>query len=161
MTECIHSLFAAWGATSPEERETLTDAAIGPEFYYADPNTPTAITDRATYLEYIAMFSQAMPGGSARVVDIAEHHGHVRATVEFLKDGTPMMRGQVTYSPEDVRAFADEVRKHSGESMTRLFPEDTGGKPSEAKPTVWTEWVQGSKSPSAQRVALEGQEKRD
>lgn len=94
MTDCIHSLFAAWGDPSPDGRAAKTDAAIGDEFYYADPNTPDPVRGRDAYLAYIAMFAQMMPGASASVANLSEHHGHVRATVDFLKDGNRMMRGQ-------------------------------------------------------------------
>jgi len=39
-----------------------------------------------------------------------------------------------------VRAFAEDVATHSGEAMTRLFPEGSGGMPSEAKDAVWSDW---------------------
>lgn len=94
MTESIHILFAAWGDPTPEGRVAKTDAAIGPEFYYSDPNTPAPIEGRDAYLEYIAQFSARMPGAEAKVVAVSEHHGHARATVDFLKDGTRMVRGQ-------------------------------------------------------------------
>lgn len=51
-----------------------------------------------------------------------------------------MMRGQTDYDPERVRAFAEDMRQHSGEALTRLFPEGTTGAPSEAKPNIWTDW---------------------
>lgn len=94
MTTCIHTLFSAWGAPSPEERAAKTDAAIGPNFYYSDPNAPDPIQGRDAYLDYIAQFSAMMPGATAKVVAVSEHHGHLRATVDFVKDGQRMMRGQ-------------------------------------------------------------------
>ena len=53
MTECIHTLFLAWGAPTADERASATDAAIGPDFYYGDPRTPAPITDRDDYINYI------------------------------------------------------------------------------------------------------------
>jgi hypothetical protein len=94
MTTCLHTLFSAWGAPSPEERAAKTDAVIGPNFYYSDPNTPDPIQGRDAYLDYIAQFAAMMPGATAEVVAISEHHGHLRATVDFVKDGQRMMRGQ-------------------------------------------------------------------
>jgi len=94
MTECVHTLFSAWGDPSGDVRAEKTDAAIGTPFYYADPNTPEPLHDRASYLAHIAKFGDMMPGASARVVATSTTHNHVRATVDFLKDGTPMMRGQ-------------------------------------------------------------------
>ncbi|EDZ48695.1 conserved hypothetical protein [Rhodobacterales bacterium Y4I] len=83
------------GATQPPEgRVAKTDAAIGPGFYYSDPSTPAPIEGRGAYLDHIAQFSAKMPGAEAKVAAVPEHHGHARATVEFLKDGTRMVRGQ-------------------------------------------------------------------
>jgi len=50
MTECIHTLFSAWGAPTAEARATATDAAIGPDFCYSDPRTSAPITDRDDYI---------------------------------------------------------------------------------------------------------------
>ena len=108
MTTCIHTFFAAWGDPSPEERSEKTDSAIGPDFYYSDPNTPAPLHGRDAYLDYIAQFSAMMPGGSARVLAVSEHHGHLRATVEFAKDGQRVMLGQY---------FADLIE----EKLTRVI----------------------------------------
>jgi len=94
MTTCLHRLFSAWGDPSPDTRASLTDAAIGPDFYYSDPNAPDPIRGLAAYLDYIAQFSEMMPGARAEVVAISEHHGHLRTTVDFTKDGQRLMRGQ-------------------------------------------------------------------
>ncbi|MEX0366897.1 MAG: nuclear transport factor 2 family protein [Ruegeria sp.] len=103
MTDCIHTLFAAWGDPSPEGRAEKTDAAIGPNFYYSDPNAPEPVQGRDAYLAYIAMFGEMMPGASAKVVHISEHRSHARATVDFLKDGALMVRGQYFADLEDGR----------------------------------------------------------
>lgn len=94
MTDSLHILFSAWGDPSPETRAAKSDAALGPDFYYSDPNTPVPITTRDAYLHYLAQFSAMMPKGSAKIVAVSEHHGHARATVDFEKDGKRMMRGQ-------------------------------------------------------------------
>jgi predicted SnoaL-like aldol condensation-catalyzing enzyme len=95
MTDIFDSLFSAWGDPSPEGRAAKTDAALGPEFYYADPNTPEPVVGRDSYLAYITQFANMMPGATAKVVAVSEHNGFARATVDFLQaDGSPMMRGQ-------------------------------------------------------------------
>jgi len=94
MTKLLETLFSAWGDPLPDGRAEKTDAAIAPDFYYADPNSPAPVIGRDAYLAYIAMFGDMMPGASARVVAVSEHNGHARATVDFLKDGEQMMRGQ-------------------------------------------------------------------
>jgi hypothetical protein len=61
---------------------------------YIDPNVSAPITTRDGYLAYVTTFGEGMPGASAQVVAVSEHHDHMRATVDFCKDGEPMMRGQ-------------------------------------------------------------------
>jgi len=94
MTTCLHTLFSAWGDPSPETRAAKTDAVIGHNFYYSDPNAPDPIQGRDAYLDYIAQSAARMPGATAEVVALSSHHGHLRATVDFSKDGQRMMRGQ-------------------------------------------------------------------
>lgn len=94
MNDLLDTLFSAWGDPSADGRAAKTDAAIGPDFYYADPNGPGPVTGRDAYLGYLAQFGEMMPGGSAKVVNVSAHNGHARATVDFLKDGNRMMRGQ-------------------------------------------------------------------
>ncbi|MFT7593805.1 MAG: hypothetical protein ACI8R4_001121 [Paracoccaceae bacterium] len=94
MTDLIQTLFSAWGDPLPEGRAAKTDAALGPDFFYADPNTPDPVIGRDAYLAYIAQFGEMMTGAIARVVAVSEHHGFARATVDFLRDGERMMRGQ-------------------------------------------------------------------
>ena len=59
---------------------------------------------------------------------------------EAVKAVAPMMQGETPYDAETVRDAARLFQRHAGESMTKLFPEGTGGMPSEAKDEVWTEW---------------------
>ena len=71
---------------------------------------------------------------------VKERMDGMMAMGKSVKEITPMMRGQTDYDPERVRAFAEDMRQHSGEALTRLFPEGTTGAPSEAKPNIWTDW---------------------
>jgi cytochrome c556 len=71
---------------------------------------------------------------------VKERMDGMMAMGKSVKDITPMMRGQTEYDPERIRAFAEEVRQHSGEAMTKLFPEGSDGTPSEAKPSIWADW---------------------
>lgn len=71
---------------------------------------------------------------------VKERMDGMAAMGKAVKAVTPIMRGQVTYDAGQVKSFAEAVREHSGEAMTALFPEGSGGMPSEAKPSVWSEW---------------------
>ena len=80
-------------------------------------------------------------------------HGSATGIVKERMDGmvamskatkaiTPMMRGNVEYNAEAIRDYARTIEEHAGEAMTKLFPEGSGGMPSEAKDDVWTDWEQ-------------------
>ncbi|UZD92649.1 cytochrome c [Cognatishimia activa] len=77
-------------------------------------------------------------GGATGIVK--ERMDGMVAMQKAVKTVTPIMRGQVDYDAEAARAFATSVVAHSGEAMTELFPEGSGGKPSEAKDQVWSDW---------------------
>lgn len=95
MTDILETLFSAWGDPTPEGRAVKTDAALGSDFFYADPNTPEPVIGKDSYLAHISQFASMMPGATAKVVAVSEHNGFARATVDFLQaDGNPMMRGQ-------------------------------------------------------------------
>ena len=94
MTDCLTILFDAWGDASADDRAAKTDAVIAGDFTYCDPNTTEPLHGREAYLSHIATFAEMMPGASAKIVQVDEHHGFARATVDFLKDEAPMMRGQ-------------------------------------------------------------------
>lgn len=101
MTDCIHTLFSAWGDPSPESRAAKTDSAIEPGFYYSDPNAPAPIHSRDDYLTYIKTFGEMAPGAVANVVDISEKHGHARATVDFVINENMSQRGQYFIDLQD------------------------------------------------------------
>ncbi|MFK7752351.1 MAG: nuclear transport factor 2 family protein [Sedimentitalea sp.] len=94
MTHSLETLFSAWGNPSAEARTALSEAVISPNITYCDPQTPDIIRGLDAYLAYITHFGDMMPGATARVVHISEHNNHARATVDFLRDGAAMMRGQ-------------------------------------------------------------------
>lgn len=59
---------------------------------------------------------------------------------KVTKSLTAIMRGDVGYDAELVRKNAAQIQKHAGDSMTKLFPEDSLMKPSEALPAIWSDW---------------------
>lgn len=77
-------------------------------------------------------------GGATGIVK--ERMDGMAAMQKAVKAVTPIMRGQAEYDADAVRSFAAAVETHSGEAMTKLFPKGTGGKPSEAKDEVWSDW---------------------
>ena len=95
MADALTAVFSAWGDTDPKSRAATLGAALADSFYYADPQVPSPITNLDDFLAYLDGFTQHMPGASAQVAGKpSAHNGHVRTFVDFMKDGTRMMRGQ-------------------------------------------------------------------
>lgn len=57
-----------------------------------------------------------------------------------VKAITEMMRGEKEYSADAVREGAKIIKSHAGDSMTKLFPEGSTQKPTEARPEIWSNW---------------------
>lgn len=60
MTDIFETLFSAWGNPTPEGRAVKTDASLGSDFSYADPNAPELVVGRGSCLAYITPFSSIM-----------------------------------------------------------------------------------------------------
>ena len=71
---------------------------------------------------------------------VKERMDAMLAMGKAVKTVAPMMQGATSYDAGTVRNAARLFQQHAGESMTKLFPEGTGGMPSEAKDEVWTDW---------------------
>lgn len=92
-------------------------------------------------LTVLAAFAASLAlahGGATGIVK--ERMDGMAAMQKATKAVTPIMRGQVDYDADAVRDFATAVEMHSGEAMTKLFPEGSGGMPSVAKENIWSEW---------------------
>ncbi|WP_108257680.1 c-type cytochrome [Mangrovicoccus ximenensis] len=50
-----------------------------------------------------------------------------------------MIHGELAYDPAAVRRAAEEIAEGAGRHLTALFPEGSGGAPSEASPAIWRE----------------------
>jgi cytochrome c556 len=59
---------------------------------------------------------------------------------DSMKAMGPMMLGKTEYDGAVVRARASAIRQHSGEALSSLFPQGSGGMPSEATDAVWEDW---------------------
>ena len=56
-----------------------------------------------------------------------------------MKKLSSIFKGQQDYNADLIRQAASVINRHSGEAITRLFPEDSL-QHSEAKPILWQEW---------------------
>ncbi len=77
-------------------------------------------------------------GGATGVVK--ERMELMEAVGKAMKSLTDMMRGKQEYDVDRVRAAARRIADHGGESLTKLFPENSLEGPTEALPEIWTDW---------------------
>ncbi|WP_417692430.1 c-type cytochrome [Roseibium sp.] len=63
---------------------------------------------------------------------------------KVMKSLSAMMRGETEYDAEAVRKGAEILQSHSGEALTKQFPEGSIEGPSEAKPEIWSNWEEFS-----------------
>ena len=70
-------------------------------------------------------------GGATGIVK--ERMDGMAAMQKAVKAVTPIMRGQAEYDADAVRSFAAAVETHSGEAMTKLFPEGQAANPRKRK----------------------------
>lgn len=59
---------------------------------------------------------------------------------DAVKQLKAIYKGDVEYDPDTIRNAALVIRDHSGDAMSRLFPEGSLEGKSEAKPIIWQEW---------------------
>lgn len=98
---------------------------------------------KKTYIAALAAGSLAAAsafahGGATGIV--AERMDAMLEMGKAMERLAPVMRGEAEYDAETVRRAAGDIAAVSGEKLTALFPEGTGGAPSEAKEAVWQEW---------------------
>ncbi|MGH1431787.1 MAG: c-type cytochrome [Neptuniibacter sp.] len=64
---------------------------------------------------------------------------------DSMKEVSDMFKGKAPYDANKVRAAADVIKGHSGNALTKLFPEGSLQHPTEAKAIIWDEWDRFSK----------------
>ena len=76
-----------------------------------------------------------------------EAHGVVKERMDLMdnlkgamKSLKPIMRGKKVYNVDTVKKNALVIFNNAGGNMTKLFPEGSLQKPSEASPSIWTQW---------------------
>ena len=77
-------------------------------------------------------------GGATGVVK--ERMNLMDSLKEAMKNLKPLFRGKEEYDVEKVKQNALVIRDSAGNHMTKLFPEGSLKKPSEATPEIWTKW---------------------
>ncbi len=77
-------------------------------------------------------------GGATGIVK--ERMESMKEMKSSMKSLTEMFRGKKAYVAGDVTAAAQVIFSTAGDELTRLFPEGSLHKPSEAKPEIWHDW---------------------
>ncbi len=54
-----------------------------------------------------------------------------------VKSLVPMMQGKIPLDSAQIRAAAQAIGQHSGDTLIKLFPKGSGDHPSKAKPAIW------------------------
>lgn len=81
-------------------------------------------------------------GGATGIVK--ERMDSMSAMGKVIKTLSAMMRGETDYDADVVRKGAEILQSHSGEALTKQFPEGSIEGPSEAKPEIWSNWEEFS-----------------
>ncbi|GGE62761.1 c-type cytochrome [Actibacterium pelagium] len=91
----------------------------------------------AAVVSSLAVTALAHGGATGVVKERMDGMGVMKESMKVL---TPMMQGKTPYDADVIREEAKKIAAHSGEAMTKLFPEGSTDKPSEAKSEIWSQW---------------------
>ncbi|MDE4099705.1 c-type cytochrome [Phaeobacter gallaeciensis] len=97
----------------------------------------TILISGAAIASLLSAAALAHGGATGIVKERMDGMGVMQDSMKVL---TPMMQGKTDYDAEAVRREAEKIQAHAGEALTKLFPEGSNGKPSEAKPDIWADW---------------------
>ena len=61
---------------------------------------------------------------------------------KVMKTMATMMRGESPLDAGTIKTSARTILGHSGEALTKLFPENSNEKPSEALDDIWSNWAE-------------------
>ncbi|WP_299202120.1 cytochrome c [uncultured Amphritea sp.] len=77
-------------------------------------------------------------GGATGV--IKERMDLMEGMKDVVKEVSAIYKGEAEYNADTIRNAAETIKTHSGDAMTKLFPEGSVSGHSEAKPLIWEEW---------------------
>jgi cytochrome c556 len=99
-----------------------------------------------------SQLAMAHGGATGIVKERMDLMDNMKDAVKQLK---AIYKGDVEYNPETIRNAALVIRDHSGDAMSKLFPEGSLKGKSEAKPIIWQEWNRFKKlADDQEKVAL-------
>jgi cytochrome c556 len=103
-----------------------------------------------------SIFSQlvmAHGGATGIVKERMDLMDNMKDAVKQLK---AVFKGEIEYNPDTIRQSALVIRDHSGEAMTKLFPQGSLKHSSEAKPGIWQEWDRFTQLANNQKKIAQG-----
>lgn len=83
MSDPISTFFDAWQLESADARKEKITSAVTESVQYDDPRTPQTLNGIDALTDYVGMFSANAPGWSAKVTNLSDTAGMIRATVAF------------------------------------------------------------------------------
>lgn len=92
----------------------------------------------AAILTGIAVVGAIAHGGATGIVK--ERMDLMKAMGQSMKELTAMMRGKSDYDAQKVRELATIIAEHGGGEMLEKFPKGSNPPPSEALPSIWSDW---------------------
>lgn len=110
----------------------------------------------AAVASLLALASQTVIAHSGATGVVKERMDGMGVMREAMKVLTPMMQGRTNYDATLVREHAEDISRHSGEALTKLFPEGSIMPPSEARPEIWQDWESFSELSEQLLVTAEG-----
>jgi cytochrome c556 len=102
-------------------------------------NVSKRLTAIAACIGIAAGSTAALSHGGATGI-VKERMDLMDSIAKSMKSLSEMFRGNSSYDADAVRDEASRIAAHGGETMTRLFPEDSNKAPSEALSSVWNNW---------------------
>ncbi len=92
----------------------------------------------AATISGIAAVGAYAHGGATGIVK--ERMEHMKTMGQSMKELTAMMRGKSEYDAMKVRELATTIAEHGGKKMLEKFPKGSNPPPSEALPSIWSDW---------------------
>ncbi len=100
---------------------------------------------------FIGVITVGIAASAMGIANIVQAHGGATGVVkermelmkslgDTMKNMKAMFQNKSPYDAGEIRKAAKIIRSLSGEKITKLFPEGSLDKPSEALPSIWNNW---------------------
>jgi hypothetical protein len=86
--DIVQTLVQAWNSSSENQRRTLLEPILAPDFEYLDLHTPTALRGLEGMLEFLATFRSRLEHHLHVIGDVDAHHNVLRFTWQLSHPDT-------------------------------------------------------------------------